>query len=799
MLVYMDWLKEYVDQEVDLDTYCERMIMSGSNIEAVDRYGDDVEKIVVGKIVSLEKHPDADKLLVCGLDVGQGEPLQIVTGAANVFVGAYVPVILDGGKLPDGTVIKKGKLRGMDSFGMLCSAKELGYNDKVIPMAHRDGIWIIDQEYPLGQPVVEALGLKGAVVDFEITPNRPDCLSMIGMARETAATFGGTLRYPDNQCIDEAGDASGHIRVEINKPELCRRYVARIVTDITIKPSPWWMQKRLMYAGVRPINNIVDVTNYVMLEYGQPTHAFDIRNLKGNRILVDTAFQGEVFTTLDGSDRTLTEDMLLIKDGERAVAIAGVMGGLNSEIVDDTATIVIESANFNGDSIRATSKRLGLRTEASSRFEKGIAPDLSEAAADRVCKLIEIIGGGKVVKGRVDVYPTPVNNKTVEVRVNRVNHVLGIEFSAREIEKIFVGLEMDVQIVGDVLKVTPPSVRQDLGTEIDLIEEIARIYGYDRLPTTLPKGNSESVKTRGQRLRDLAKDALVGMGASEIQTYSFVNPKGLDTIKLPADSGKREMVRLLNPLGEENSGMRTLLTPNMLEVLGRNYSRNIPQVKAFEIGNTFLKNSAGDDELPMEQESICIACYGAMESFFTLKGMVSELLLKMGIQDLSYVGDMTINTYHPGRCAKIYAKEIELGVIGELHPDVLELFGIGTKAVNCELDFSQAVQIADTERHYAPLPKYPSTSRDIALLVSEEITVGDLESIIRSKGTKLLESVALFDVYRGKQVPEGQKSVAFTLTYRATDRTLTDKDVIRVHDRVLAALKDERNVVLREM
>ena len=798
MLVYIDWLKDYAEVPSELDRYCEKMIMSGSNIETVEEFGCTVKEVVIGTILNLEKHPDADKLQICQLDVGQGEPLQIVTGAANVFVGAVVPVILVGGTLPDGTVIKKGKLRGVESFGMLCSAKELGYEDKVIPVAHRDGIWILDGEYQNGTPVVEALGLKGDVVDFEITPNRPDCLSMLGMARETAATFGGSLRYPTTTCKAEEQTASLPISVEIRNTDLCKRYVARVVKNVSIKPSPWWMQKRLMYAGVRPINNIVDVTNYVMLEYGQPIHAFDIRNLKRNQIFVDTAKAGEKFTTLDGTERILSDDMLLIQDGERAVALAGVMGGLNSEIVDDTQTIVIESANFNPDNIRLTSKKLGLRTEASSRFEKGVDPNLAKDAADRVCYLIEQIGAGTVLEGQIDVYPGKRESDSIALRVDRVNHVLGISLKTAEVRKILENLEMKVEEQGDVLKVTPPTVRLDLVKEIDLIEEVARIYGYDQLPVTLPHGNSESVKTRGQRLRDLAKDTLVGMGYSEIQTYSFVSPKGLDWIHLAENSEYRRMVRLLNPLGEENSVMRTLLTPNMMDALGRNYSRMIPKVKAFEIGNTFF-DQGEMEELPKEQESLCVAVYGLEETFFTLKGALVELLTKLGVGHLSFERETTWETYHPGRCAKVFSGGQELGILGEIHPDVLAQFGIGTKAYNCEINFDRVVELADTQRYYTPLPKYPSTSRDIALLVAETVSVSELEGVIRSKGTKLLESVALFDVYRGKQVPEGQKSVAFSLTYRAPDRTLTDEEVIKVHDQVLLALKNELNVVLREM
>ncbi|MDD3170019.1 MAG: phenylalanine--tRNA ligase subunit beta, partial [Eubacteriales bacterium] len=476
MLVPIEWLKEYTDIKTGIEEFCERMIMSGSNIETVERFGEGIENIVVGKIVDIEKHPDADKLLVTQIDIGEENLIQIITGADNIFEGAYVPVILHGGKLPDGRVIKKGKLRGLESNGMLCSLEELGFEDKVIPVPLRDGIWILDKEYPLGMEIEDAVNLKNTVVEFEITPNRPDCLSMIGMAREAAATFGGKIKYPETECRKEEGKAKDYIEIEIKKPELCRRYVGRVVTDVKIGPSPLWMQKRLMFSGMRPINNIVDITNYVMLEYGQPIHAFDIRDIADSKIIVDTAGEGELFTTLDGTERKLSSSMLMIKDGQRSVAIGGVMGGLNSEIKDDTQTILIECANFNGDSIRSTSKKLALRTEASSRFEKGIDPNLCEAAADRVCRLIELLGAGTVTRGSVDVYPTKPEGCSVTVRVDRVNAVLGIDLLGKEMEDILESLEMTVSRLGNTMRVTPPSIRLDLQEEIDFIEEIARIY-----------------------------------------------------------------------------------------------------------------------------------------------------------------------------------------------------------------------------------------------------------------------------------------------------------------------------------
>ncbi len=810
MLVPIEWLKDYTDINVDTKEFCDRMIMSGSNLETCEYFCEEMENVVVGRIEKIEKHPDADKLVVCQVNVGKDELLQIVTGAPNVFEGAYVPVALDGSRIPGplhgqekqegGTVIKKGKLRGVESSGMLCSASELGFEDKVVPVAHKDGIWILEDEYPLGQDFAQALGLKQAVVDFEITPNRPDCLSMVGMAREAAATFGETLRYPDTDCREETEkQAKDFVQVEIREPKLCRRYAARIVTDVKIGQSPWWLQKRLMYAGMRPINNIVDITNFVMLEFGQPIHAFDIRQIADGKIVVERAQEGETFTTLDNTERTLTKDMLLIKDGKRGVAIAGVMGGLNSEIEADTTTILIESANFSGDSVRATSKKLGLRTEASSRFEKGIDPNLCQAAADRVCRLIEILGCGKVASGTVDVYPEELKASQIDVRVDRVNQVLGIELPASEMIRIFESLEMKVEGEGPVLKVTPPTVRQDMVAEVDFIEEVARMYGYDNLPVTLPRGNQEAGKSRERTLEDLARDTLCAIGLNEVQTYSFVSPKGVDQVRIDEDSWERAFVKILNPLGEENSVMRTILTPNMLEVLGRNYSRKIDTVKAFEIGSTFMANIINPEELPDEQTGLCIGLYGEGITFFTLKGIITELLKVLGIRDVEFLAESEYGVYHPGRCARVRLGEEELGIMGEVYPDVAEQFGIGTRAYVCELFFDSVIRHADVEKHYEPLPKYPSTSRDIALLVDEDVLVGDMEAIIRREGGDILESVKLFDVYRGKQVAEGKKSAAFALTYRDKTKTLTDEEVAKVHEGVLEALKNEVNAVLREM
>ena len=823
MLVPMEWLNDYIDPGVSTDEFCERMIMSGSNLETCEEMGTGMERVVVGRIEKIEPHPDADKLVICQMDVGEEDLLQIVTGAPNVFEGAYVPVALHKSRIPGplhgqpkqegGVKITKGKLRGVPSYGMLCSCSELGYEDKVVPVVHKDGIWILEGEYEPGADFPEALGLKSAVVDFEITPNRPDCLAMVGMAREASATFGKPFSYPDIDIKEEngQGEAKDHVSVEINNPESCRRYVARVVTDVKVEQSPWWLQKRLMYAGMRPINNIVDITNFVMLEYGQPIHAFDINQVKGGMIIVENAKPGEKFTTLDENERTLQGSMLMIKDAERPIAVAGVMGGLNSEIEESTQTIIIESANFAGDSVRRTAKELGLRTEASARFEKGIDPNLCADAADRVCRLIEMVGAGKVCKGRVDVYPDPQEVKPLDVRVSRINAVLGIELSREEMASMLEGLEIKVEGSGDIMTVTGPSVRQDLVQEEDYIEEIARMYGYDKLPVTMPKSNNEAGVPYGWQLRDLIRDSLCAMGLNEIQTYSFVSPRSVDNVRIAEDSWERAFVRIINPLGEENSVMRTILTPNMMETLARNYNRKIEKVKAFEIGNTFMASELNKDHLPDEDYSLCIGMYGKGEDFFSLKGVVCELLAILGIREPIFTAESEYGPYHPGRCARISvaaSEEMkavgvdteELGIMGEIHPDVAEKYGMkGERIYCCEIMCSALERKANTEIVYTPLPKFPSTARDIALLVDEDMEVGSIEAVIREFGGRILEDVRLFDVYRGKQVDEGKKSVAFSLIYRDKDKTLTDEEVTEVHSGVLDALKDKLNAVLREM
>ncbi len=837
MIVSLEWLKDYTDVNVSPETFCDRMIMSGSNLETMEMAGEDITNVVVGRIEKIEKHPDADKLVVCFLNIGSKDAhgkdettglLQIVTGATNVFEGAYVPVALHKSHLPGplhgqpkqegGVTIKSGKLRGVSSYGMLCSFGELGFDDKVVPIDQRDGIWILnldrkddaELEKKLGMEIVDAMELKDAVIDFEITPNRPDCLSMIGMAREAAATFGTKLKYPETQCKDETEDVKDYISVEVRN-DACKRYIARIIKDVKIEDSPWWLQRRLIHAGMRPINNIVDITNFVMLEYGQPMHAFDINTVAGRKIIVDVAKDGEKFTTLDGVERTLDDRMLMINDAEKPIGIAGVMGGLDSEITADTQTVILESANFYSNSVRTTSKRLTLRTEASGRYEKGIDPNLTEAAADRFCYLVELIGAGKVVKGKIDIYPNPEEAKPVHARVSRINKVLGIELTREQMVSYLESLEMKVEGEGDDMYVTAPTVRQDIEIEEDIVEEVARLYGYDELPVTIPKGNNEASQSYSRDIRDAARECLCAMGLNEIQTYSFVSPKSVDNVRIDEDSWERAFVEILNPLGEDTSVMRTILTPQMLEVMGRNYSRNLPSMKAFEIGNTFMANLIDPKGLPYEAYNISFGMYGDGADFFELKGIILELLNKLGIKDIKFVSESEYGVYHPGRCARIVAthmaqlengplpEEVELGIMGEVHPQVTEKYGIGTKAYAAELTLANIIELADMTKVFRPLPKYPAITRDIALVVDESTQVGQIEEVIRESADEILRDVKLFDIYRGIPIPPGKKSLAFTLTYRHDDRTLTDDDVVKVHTKVLEALENKLNAVLREM
>lgn len=816
MLVSIDWIKDYVklDKWPQDKEFCDRMIMSGSNIETISYLGEGIENVKIAKVLSIDKHPDADKLVVCQMDLGKLGKLQIVTGASNLYVGAYVPVAAHGSVVPGplhgqpkqegGVKISAGELRGVKSDGMMCGPQELGIADKCAPLVSKDGIWLLSGNYEdkLGENIDEVLGLKDGVVDFEITPNRPDCLSMIGMAREAAATFGGELVYPKTDCNTLAEKSSDYIQVEV-KSDLCKRYTARVIKDVKIEQSPWWLQKKLIAAGMRPINNIVDITNFVMMEYGQPLHAFDIRSLAGGKIVVDVAEEGSKFTTLDGVERSLDDSMLMINDANGPVAVAGVMGGLDSEIKPDTETVVLESANFVGSSVRQTSKKLGLRTEASGRYEKGIDPNLCEEAADRVCALIDELGYGKVLEGSVDIYKSPEHPQVVSARVSRINKVLGTDLSREEMVAILESLEMKVQGTGDDMIVTVPTVRQDILKEVDFVEEIARMYGYDNLPNTLPKLDVKAENSLSWETRRKLRDLLCAMGADEIQTFSFINQKIFDACRIDEESWERDTVDIINPMGEDTAAMRTILTPGMLEVLARNYNRSVEGVRAFEIGKVFSKNYIQPEGLPDESFDLSLGVYGKNESFFTLKGMVECMFDMMGIKDVSYIAESEYGVYHPGRCARVVkvtdkGEEVELGIMGEVHPDVASNYGIGDKAYCGEFFLDRLIEFSSREIQYSKPPKYPSTSRDIAMVVSESTPVAEIEKVIKEAGTEILRSVKLFDIYRGIQVGPDKKSVAYSLTYRHDDRTLTDVETEEAHAKVVEALKNNLGASIRD-
>lgn len=797
MLVPVKWLKEYVDIDIDSKELADRLTMSGSHVDSIEGIDKGIENVVVGKILEINQHPDADKLVITQIDVGT-EVIQIVTGANNIKVGDYIPVALVGAKLPGGVKIKKGKLRGVESNGMLCSAQELGISDNVVPKENKDGIFILDKEYTLGQDIKETLGLYGEVIDFEITPNRPDCLSIIGMARETAATLGKPMNHLDIKINNQVENINDHLNgITVEAKDLCNRYYAKVVKDIKIGQSPMWMQRRLMEAGVRPINNIVDITNYVMLEIGQPIHAFDLDKLSGKKIIVRRALEGEKIKTLDGAERSLDTSMLVIADDTRPMAIAGVMGGEDSEVTKDTKSILIESANFNGRSVRLTSRKVSLRTEASAKYEKDLDPNLSDIACNRVCQLIEEIGAGTVVSGHIDIYDGKAEGRTLELSPEKANGLLGTDIEASDMVKMLNALELNSKLENDKIVVSVPSFRRDLTIEADLIEEVGRIYGIDKIISQPLVGTlTKAEKTLFRQIEDKAKAILTGIGLNEITTYSFISPKQYDKLNISEDSIKRKSVEIRNPLGEDFSVMRTTLIGNMLEVMTRNYKYGVDKAWAYEIGSTFTPKELPIKELPYENRTLSIGMYGSSD-FFTLKGVVETLFEKLGIKGYEYIREKNDLSFHPGRTATITLGNHVLGIIGEVHPDVLDNFGMKERVYVAELNFELIVLYSNLDRKYTPLPKYPSVTRDIALVVDEEIMVKEIEKIIVENSKKLVEAIKLFDVYKGGQIEKGKKSIAYSIIYRSHEKTLTDEDVSKVHDKIVEKLQENLNATLR--
>lgn len=794
MNISRKWLREFVDITATDKEYDSVMTLAGQKVETTERMDAEIKNVVVGKVLSMKKHENSDHMWVCMVDCSIGEPVQIVTGAQNVHEGDLVPVAQHNSYLPGGIHITKGKLRGVESCGMLCSYKELGLTEHDCPEAYADGIWILNNEgCKVGEDMNVVIGNDDSIVEFEITNNRPDCYSLIGLARETAAAFNVPMKHHEPVVKGGAeGNLCDLLDVDVQADDLCPRYTARMVRNVKIAPSPKWMRQRLRSAGIRPINNIVDITNYVMVEYGQPMHAFDYRYVKGGKIVVRRAAADKTLTTLDGSVRVLQPDMLVIADETKPVGLAGVMGGENSEIVADTVDVVFESANFLGSSIRKTALALGMRTDASAKFEKDIDPMLTVPAVNRACELVELLGAGEVMDGMIDVLnyvPQPV---TVKLEPERINALLGTNIS--EADMIEYLHREEVPVVDGMIQV--PSWRPDLRVMADIAEEVARYYGYNNIETALMRGaTTMGGYSDEQKLENAAGAAARALGYSEIITYSFVSPSSFDAIRIPADSPLRKTVKLVNPLGEDTSIMRTVILPSMLDILSRNFAFKNKGVKLYEIGKIYLPVEG--EKLPNEPKRMIFGTYGEHENFFTLKGEVDALLEQLNVHPATYVADTKNPSYHPGRCADIMIDGKKLGVIGQIHPLVAEGYGISGEVYVAELDFTGLQSALAPERVFHSLPKFPTVSRDLALVCDEAMTVGMLEACIKKAGGKLLRSIQLFDIYRGPGIAPGKKSVAFSLELRADDRTLTDEDTTGVTNAVLEKLKNDLGVTLR--
>ena len=799
MLLSRKWLNEFVPVDVDDRTFAEDMTLSGSKVEITEIEGEEISNVVVGRVVEIKRHENSDHMWICQVDVGEEAPIQIVTGAQNVSQGDLVPVAKHNSTLPGGVKITKGKLRGEKSNGMLCSYKELGMTDNDWPYSVVDGIFLLNSDPDLkakdlkpGDDIRTAIGLDDHVVEFEITPNRPDCLSVIGLAREAAVTYGKTMAQHEPVIKGGGiGNLTELLDVETPATDLCPRYTARMVRNVKIGPSPKWMRDRLRASGVRPINNIVDITNYVMLEYGQPMHAFDYRYVNGGKIVVRRAEDGETLTTLDGNVRQLNSSMLVIADEHRAVGLAGIMGGENSEIVEDTVDVVFESANFNGTSIRRTALALGMRTEASAKFEKGLDILNTLPAVNRACELVEMLGAGEVLDGTIDILNFVPQPKQLKLRADKINALLGTDIDAAEMCRIL--QELGFGVDGDII--TVPSWRGDVEHYSDLAEEVARFYGYNQIPTTAMTG----VTTRGgyspeQMLERSLGTVCRSLGYDEIITYSFISPTYYDKIRLPEDSPLRKSMKIMNPLGEDTSIMRTTVMPSMLEILTRNYNYRNKEAHLYELGRTYFER---EDGMADEPKHLSLGVYGPEESFFTLKGAVETILDSIRAEDVTYVAEKSDPSYHPGRCAKVYVNGQEVGTLGQIHPLVAANYGVDAELYYADLKFDALFASRGADPEYQPLPKFPAVTRDIAVLVDKAVTVGAMESSIQAAAKGLLKDVTLFDIYEGAKLPTGKKSVAFNLVLRADDRSLTAQEADDEVNLVLERLKKDFDAMLR--
>lgn len=793
----LSWIKAYVpDLDVTAQEYMDAMTLSGTKVEGYEKLDADLDQIVIGQILSVSKHPDADKLVICQVDVGT-KTVQIVTGAPNVKEGDKVPVVLDGGrvagghdgkKTPGGVKIKKGKLRGVESDGMLCSIEELGSTKELYPESPEYGIYIFPEDAVVGESAIHALGLDDVIFEYEITSNRVDCFSVIGIAREAAATFGKTFIPPVVTPTGNQEDAHDYVKVTVQDPDLCPRYCARVVKNIKIGPSPKWMQRRLASNGIRPINNIVDITNYVMEEYGQPMHAYDYDTLAGHEIIVRRAGKGEKFVTLDGQERVMDDSVLMICDGEKAVGIAGIMGGENSMITDDVKTMMFEAACFDGTNIRLSSKKVGLRTDASGKFEKGLDPNNAQAAIDRACQLVEELGAGEVVGGMVDVYSKRKEPVTIPFEPEKINGLLGTEISAEEMISYLKRIDLEYDEEKGV--VLAPTFRHDLFRMADLAEEVARFYGYDNIPTTLPKGEATTGKLPFHlRIEQVAREVAEFCGFSQGMTYSFESPKVFDKLMLPEDSPLRQAIRIQNPLGEDFSIMRTVSLNGMLTSLAFNYNHRNKNVRLYEMGNIYLPKQLPLTELPEERMQFTLGMYGEGD-FFVMKGVVEEFFEKAGLRGkTSYDPKSGKPFLHPGRQANIIYQGETVGYLGEVHPKVAERYGIGEKAYVAVLDMTSIVPYATFDRKFEGIARYPAVTRDLSMVVPKQILAGEIEDMIAQRGGKHLESYHLFDIYEGEQIQEGYKSMAYSVTFRAKDKTMEEAEITSCMKKILNGLE----------
>ncbi|MBR4720302.1 MAG: phenylalanine--tRNA ligase subunit beta [Clostridia bacterium] len=794
MKVPMSWFNDYTDiSGITPKEYNDALTMSGSKVETIENMGESIQNVVTGKILEIEKHPDSDHMVICKVDV-KDEILQIVTGAPNVKVGQIVPVAKNDSYLPNGVHIKTGKLRGVESQGMLCSHEELGLSEADLSWTPEYGILVLPENTEIGIDIKDIFGLNENVVEFEITSNRPDCFSVIGLARETAATFKKPFSVPKPKFSENSENITDTISVTVENPDKCLRYCARMVKNVKIGPSPAWLVHRLKASGIRSINNVVDITNYILLEYGQPMHAFDLRHLSGGKIVVRNAKDGEIIKTLDEQDRVLNSNDLVIADSEKAVAIAGVMGGFNSEIEDDTTTVIFESATFDAVSVRLTAQKSGLRTESSARFEKGLDPNNTVPAIERAAELIELLGCGENVGGMIDIKGNIKPQNVIKFRPDKINAFLGIDISKEEMAEYLKPLEIKVDM--DKMELTPPSFRPDLEAEADIAEEIARFYGYNNIPNTLISGEStKGFYSPKQIFKKNLANLLTAQGLNEIFSFTFTTPTVFDKLNLPKDSPLRNTLKLRNPLGEDTSVMRTTTIGTMLDMLSYNYNHKNESAYLFEECKVFIPKNAG--ELPDEPEKLAIGMYKKGIDFFNIKGVLEALFDGLNIKGIAFERLTDNPIFHPGRAAKLTANGETVGVVGEIHPTVCENFEIGLPCYVAELDIEKIFSCVDDNVKYKALPKFPAAERDIAVLVDKETAVGELEATMIKASGEILEDIKLFDVYEGDRVPEGKKSVAFALKFRAADRSLASEEINRVFNKIVKDLEYKNKAQLR--